>query len=335
MMRRIILLLALVLSLPLASQEYHIVVAQDGTGDFCSLQEAISAVPDYSHEQITTIFVKDGVYKERVIIPHNKFRIHIKGQSPEHTIISYGTYAKQIWPGRDFEVGTSGSATMYIHSSYVTLEDICIENCAGDSKEIAQAVALFTNGDYLFFNNCRFLGNQDTVYTYGRYNKEGGAPRLYFKDCYIEGTTDFIFGCSIAYFEDCTIHSKKNSYITAASTFEGRKYGYVFKSCKLTSEPDVTKVYLGRPWRPFARTVFIDCEMGSHILAAGWHNWNKPHAEKTAFYAEYGSKGPGAATKNERVRWSHQLTKRELAQYSFEKVMYQGEEKLWNPYDNR
>lgn len=314
---------------------YDIVVAQDGTGDYFTVQEAINAAPDYSHEKITSILIRNGIYKEMVTIPHNKFRLHIKGESAEGTVITYDKYAYDTWPDTEDKIGTSGSATMYIHSSYVTLEDLTVENSSGDGKEIGQAVALFTNGDFLYFKNCRFLGNQDTVYTYGRYNKEGGACRNYFLCCYIEGTTDFIFGPSIALFEKCTIHSKKNSYITAASTFEGRKYGYVFKNCSLTAAEGVTKVYLGRPWRPFAKTVYIDCEMGSHILPQGWHNWKKPDAEKTSFYAEYGSFGPGAYTSKERVKWSHRLSKKDLDDYTFSKIMYQGEASLWNPELNK
>lgn len=314
---------------------YDIVVAQDGTGDYFTVQEAINAVPDYSHEKITSIYIKKGIYNEMVTVPHNKFRIHIKGESADSTIISYGKYAMQRWPDSGLTIGTSGSATMYIHSSYVTMEDITVENSAGEGKEIGQAVALFVNGDFIFFKNCRFIGNQDTIYTYGRYNKEGGGDRLYFLDCYIEGTTDFIFGCCVAYFENCTIHSKKNSYITAASTFEGRKYGYIFRNCKLTAEEGVTKVYLGRPWRPFAKTVFIDCEMGNHILPEGWHNWNKKDAEKTSFYAEYGSYGAGAAPAKERVKWSHQLTPKQLSDYTFEKIMDQGDGIIWDPYNNK
>lgn len=317
-----------------ASGDYDFVVAKDGSGDFMTVQEAVNAVPDYSHKHITTIFIKNGVYEEMVTIPHNKFRVRIIGESAANTIIQYGKYARKLWPGRDFEMGTSGSATMYIHSSYVTLENITVSNNAGEGKDIAQAVALFAGGDFLYCAGCCFLGNQDTVYTYGRYNKDGGPDRCYFLNCYIEGTTDFIFGCCTAYFENCTIHSKKNSYITAASTFEGRPYGYVFRNCRLTAAEGVTKVYLGRPWRPFARTVFIGCEMGAHILPEGWHDWNKPEAHETAFYAEYGSTGPGASDST-RVPWSHILTADELSQYSFKAVMDQGDGYEWNPNDNR
>ena len=316
---------------------YDIVVSPDGHGDYMTVQEAVNAIPDYSHEQITTVFIRKGVYKEEVTIPHSKFRVHFKGEDPETTLITFDKYARKFWPGRNFDMGTSGSATIYIHASYVTFENLGFENSAGEGKEIGQAVAVFTDGDFLFFRNCRFLGNQDTLYTYGRYGKNGGIKRNYFLDCYIEGTTDFIFGTSIAYFENCTIHSKKDSYVTAASTLEGQKYGYVFKNCKLTAAPGVTKCYLGRPWGAFAKTVFIGCELGGHIVPEGWHDWEKegkPNTRKNSFYAEYGSTGPGA--RGPRADWAHKLSAKDLPDYSFEKVMYQKEDGIkWNPYDNR
>lgn len=318
-------------------RRYDIVVSPDGHGDFATVQQAIDAVPDYSHEHITTIYIRKGVYKENVHIPHSKFRMHISGEDACGTIITFDKAAKHNWPLTGYPIGTSGSATIYIHSSYVTFENLTFENTAGEGKEIGQAVAVFTDGDFLFFKNCRFIGNQDTLYTYGRYGKDGGIKRNYFLDCYIEGTTDFIFGPSIAYFENCTIHSKKNSYVTAASTLKGQKYGYVFKNCRLTAAEGITKCYLGRPWGAYAKTVFIDCELGSHILPEGWHDWEKPgkpDTKKNSYYAEWGSYGPGAA--GPRVKWARKLTARKAAEYSFEKVMYQEQDGIkWNPYDNK
>ncbi|MBQ6177423.1 MAG: pectin esterase [Bacteroidales bacterium] len=316
---------------------YDIVVDQTGHGDYMKVQDAIDAVPNYSHDKITTIFIKAGTYKEAIDIPHTKFRMKIMGQGADKTILTYDRYAEQLWPDNDFKVGTSGSASIYIHSSYVTFEDITFENTAGEGKEIGQAVAVFTDGDFLFFHRCRFIGNQDTVYTYGRFGKEGGIKRNYFLDCYIEGTTDFIFGPSIAYFENCHIHSKKNSYVTAASTLQGQKYGYVFKNCKLTAAPGIDKCYLGRPWGAYAKTVFIGCELGPHIVADGWHDWEKegkPNTKKNSYYAEYQNVGPGA--QGPRVKWAHTLTAKQAAEYTFEKVMYQAQDGIrWNPFDNR
>ena len=316
---------------------YDIVVDQTGHGDYMKVQDAINAVPNYSHDKITTILIKAGTYKEAIDIPHTKFRMKVMGQGADKTVLTYDRYAEQLWPDNDFKVGTSGSASIYIHSSYVTFEDITFENTAGEGKEIGQAVAVFTDGDFLFFHRCRFIGNQDTLYTYGRFGKEGGIKRNYFLDCYIEGTTDFIFGPSIAYFENCHIHSKKNSYVTAASTLQGQKYGYVFKNCKLTADPGIDKCYLGRPWGAYAKTVFIGCELGPHIVADGWHDWEKegkPNTKKNSYYAEYQNVGPGA--RGPRVKWAHTLSAKQAAEYTFEKVMYQPQDGIvWNPYDNR
>ena len=316
---------------------YDIVVDRTGHGDYMTVQEAIDAVPNYSHEKITTILVKAGTYKEAVVIPHNKFRMKISGQGADKTILTYDRYAEQLWPDNDFKVGTSGSASIYVHASYITFEDITFENTAGEGKEIGQAVAVFTDGDFLFFHRCRFIGNQDTLYTYGRFGKDGGIKRNYYLDCYIEGTTDFIFGPSIAFFENCHIHSKKNSYVTAASTLEGQKYGYVFKNCRLTAAPGIDKCYLGRPWGAYAKTVFIGCELGPHIVADGWHDWEKegkPDTKMNSYYAEYQNYGPGA--QGPRVKWAHTLTEEEAAEYTFDKVMYQPEDGIvWNPYQNR
>lgn len=337
-MKKIITIMASVLLACAASfaAPAEIIVAQDGSGDYTTVQAAIDACPDYEHSHITTILIKAGTYREMVTIPANKQRLHIMGEGAEKTIISYGKYAEQLWPGTDRKVGTSGSATMYVHASFVTFEDLTVENTAGASKEIAQAVALFTNGDCIFFHRCRLVANQDTIYTFGRYGLDGQIVRNYFLDCYIEGTTDFIFGPSIAFFEGCTIHSKKNSYVTAASTLPGQKYGYVFHNCRLTAAEGIDKCYLGRPWGAYAKTVFIGCELGSHILPEGWHNWEKPgkpNTEKNSYYAEYGNTGPGAAGK--RVKWSKQLSARQAAEYTFDKVMSHAGESVWDPFDNR
>ena len=168
------------------------------------------------------------------------------------------------------------------------------------------------------FLNCRFEANQDTIYTYGK------GQRQYFRNCWIEGTTDFIFGASTCWFEDCTILCKKDSYITAASTPQNEEFGYVFINCRLIHDENARKVYLGRPWRSYAKTVFIDCELGDHILPEGWHNWDKPYAEKTTFYAEYGSKGPGAEGK--RVPWSHTIKAKDLKKYTPANVLKCGSE---------
>ena len=299
----------------LAANKYDnpdtLVVSRDGTGDFRTIDEAIEVCRAFMDYQ-KVIYVKKGVYKEKLIIPSWLTNITIMGEDRDHTIITYDDHANILMPvdGLDSEaavkgkpMGTFRTYTLKIQGSYITLQDITIENNAAKQ---GQAVALHTEGDHILVQNCRLLGNQDTVYT-----GVAGA-RIAFYDCYIEGTTDFIFGPSRAWFENCEIHSKANSYITAASTPAGQEYGYVFNKCKLTADEGVDKVYLGRPWRPFAATAFMNCEMGSHIVPLGWDNWRNKKNEETARYAEYNNHGTGASTKG-RAPWSHQLTKKEAA----------------------
>ena len=165
---------------------------------------------------------------------------------------------------------------------------------------------LTTEGDRIKVINCRIIGHQDTIYT------GVAGTRLFFKGCYICGTTDFIFGPSTAWFEDCTIESLLNSYITAASTPKDQPYGYIFNHCRLIAAEGVDKVYLGRPWRDYGYTLFMNCDLGRHIRPEGWHHWEKQR-EQTARYIEYNNRGEGATTNN-RVVWSRQLTKKEADQ---------------------
>ena len=230
--------------------EYDFVVAKDGSGDFFTVQEAVDAAPDYCKQDETTIYVKDGRYREKVTIPANKQRLHLIGQSAEGTVITWSDYAKKIGP-TGYEMGTSATSTVFLYADDFLAENITIENASGEGKDIGQACAITVDGDRVAFVNCRFVANQDTIYTYGK------GKRQYYRGCWIEGTTDFIFGASTCWFEDCTILSKKDSYVTAASTPEGTEFGYVFRNCRLISDENTRKVYLGRPWRPFAKTVFI------------------------------------------------------------------------------
>ena len=291
-----------------------IVVSRDGTGNFRTLQEAIESARAFM-DYTVTIYVRNGVYKEKVIVPSWVENIDIIGEDRDKTIITYDDHANIN------KMGTFRTYTVKVEGSDLTFKNLTIEN---NAAQLGQAVALHTEGDRLKFINCRILGNQDTIYTGAKFT------RLYFKDCYIDGTTDFIFGPSTALFEDCIIHSKRNSYVTAASTPKEAKYGYVFKHCKLTAEPGVDKVYLGRPWRPYAYTLFIECELGKHIVSAGWHNWGKQSNEETARYMEYKNTGEGANA-SERVAWSKQLTKKEAEAVTVDAIFRT--QSNWNPID--
>lgn len=285
-----------------------IFVARDGTGEFRTLSEAIEvcrAFMDYTK----VIYVKKGLYKEKVVVPQWLTNIEIVGEDRDETIITYDDHANIKLPGTDRGMGTFRSYTMRVEGNGITFKNITIEN---NAAQLGQAVALHTEGDRLTFINCRLLGNQDTIYT------GTAGTRLYFKDCYIDGTTDFIFGPSTAWFENCTIHSKRNSYVTAASTPKDVKYGYVFNNCRLTAAPGVTKVYLGRPWRDYGYTLFMNCELGAHIRPEGWHPWQKERMN-TARYLEYNNRGEGASTEG-RAAWSRRLTKKEAAEVTLQNV---------------
>lgn len=318
-MRKLLLSLVLVLAGTLAvnaANKYDnpdtLFVARDGTAEFRNIDDAIEVCRTFM-EYHKVIFVKKGTYKEKLIVPSWLTNIEICGEDRDNTIITYDDHANVFIPGTDRKMGTFRTYTVRVDGNDITFRNITIEN---NAARLGQAVALHTQGDRLTFVNCRILGNQDTVYT-------GGInTRLYFKDCHIEGTTDFIFGPSTAWFENCTILSRTDSYITAASTPQNVEYGYVFNRCKIVAAEGVSKVYLGRPWRPYAHTLFMNCQLGKHILPVGWHNWSNTQNETTARYCEYNNHGEGAATK-ERAAWTRQLTRKEAAKVTLENVFRQ------------
>ena len=315
-MKRLFTLLAVLFSLIslIAANKYDnpdtIVVARDGTGEFRTIDEAIEVCRAFMEYQ-KVIYVKNGVYKEKLIMPSWLTNITICGEDRDKTIITYDDHANLRLEGTERKMGTFRTYTLKIEGTNITIKNITIEN---NAAKLGQAVCIHTEGDNLTFENCRILGNQDTIYT--------GTPgtHCYFHNCYIEGTTDFIFGPSTAWFENCELHSKANSYITAASTPQGQKYGYIFNHCRLTAEPGVDKVYLGRPWRPYAHTLFMNCKMGSHICPLGWDNWRNKENEKTTRYEEYNNSGAGAPGK-QRATWSRQLTKKEVASVTIKNVL--------------
>jgi pectinesterase len=284
------------------------VVAIDGSGNFKTVQDAVNAVPDFRKNQ-TTILIKAGIYKEKLVIPKSKSNLKLFAEDALKTKITFDDYASKKNRFGE-EMGTTGSTSVYIFADDFVAENITFENSSG---LVGQAVAVRIDADRVKFLSCRFLGCQDTLYPFGE------KSRQYYKDCYIEGTVDFIFGWSTVVFDHCTIFCRKGGYVTAASTLETTQYGFVFLNCKITGDAEENSFYLGRPWRPFAKTVFINCYLDKQIKPEGWHNWNKPDAEKTSYYGEYNSTGPGA-NKASRVTWSHQLTDDEVKEYSLEKI---------------
>ncbi|WBL22739.1 pectinesterase family protein [Zunongwangia sp. HRR-M8] len=288
-------------------------VARNDQADFSSIQDAINSVRVFGPGEVL-IEIAAGVYKEKIVIPSHITKLTLKGSDREKTIISYNDHTGKIDELTKKEHGTFSSHTLLVQGTDVHLENLTIQNTSCND---GQAVALHVEGDRFVAVNCKILGCQDTLYA----AKEGS--RQYYEQCFIQGTTDFIFGQAIAVFQDCTIKSLTDSYITAAATPRNQEFGFVFYKCKLIADKDVTKVFLGRPWRPYAKTVFINTEMGAQILEEGWHSWPGdsmfPEKEKTAYYAEYESRGAGASPEN-RVEWSHQLGKWEIEQYSLRNI---------------
>ncbi len=284
--------------------KYVFTVAKDGSGDFKYIQDAIDAMRVYPLARIT-LYIKNGVYNEKINLPETNVDVTFIGENVDSTIIIFNDYS-----GRG-KLTTFTSYTAKISGNRFVAENITFANNAG---RVGQAVALYVDADKAVFKNCKFIGNQDTIFA------SGETSRQYFKDCYIEGTTDFIFGPSTALFDDCIIHAKVNSFITAANTPKDKKFGFVFLNCTVTVDSSVTEEYLGRPWRAYAKTVFINCTLPKQIIPAGWSNWSNPENEKTAFYAEYKNKGAGADI-TQRVAWSKQLTDAEVKEYTITNIL--------------
>lgn len=312
-MRLLILTLFLTLSLQAITQNAtypsEITVAQDGSGMYTNIQEAVNATRDLGRKKVI-IHIKKGIYHEKIVIPSWKTHIRLVGEDQEQTIITGNDHTgKEIPQGGSIAgqkmINTYISYTLLVEGNDIELENLTIQNTAG---RVGQAVALHVEGMRFKAINCRILGNQDTLYV----AKEGSTQHYF--NCYIEGTTDFIFGEASCLFEQCDIKSLSNSYITAAAHRENTSIGFIFYKCKLTASPEVTKVYLGRPWRPTAKTIFIESELGPHIVPAGWDPWPGdtmfPDKYKTAYYAEYKNTGSGANT-DQRVDWSRQLSRKE------------------------
>lgn len=290
-----------------------VTVAKDGSGQFNSIQKAITSIRDLGPGE-ALIKIKAGTYNEKIVIPSSKHKITLQGDSKENTIISNDDYSGKL-DALNEKMTTFNSYTVLVMSDDVKISDITIQNSWCNN---GQAVALHVEGDRFSIKDSKILGCQDTVYTGGNHSRQ------YYQNCFIEGTTDFIFGSATVVFKNCTIKSLANSYITAASTDQTKEFGYVFFDCKLIAKENIKKVFLGRPWRPYAKTVFINTEMGNHILPEGWNPWKGdkmfPDKEKTAYYAEFASKGEGGKTEN-RVSWSHQLTKKQAKKYTIKNIL--------------
>ena len=292
-----------------------IVVAQDGSGNFKTVQEALDAVPAGNRKE-QVIVIKNGFYKEKLLLVAQKNFVTLIGEDKFKTILAYDDHPGVI-SAKVGAINTHNSYSFQINADNFSAKNITFRNDAGFTA--GQAVALDVRGDKAIFLNCRILGNQDILLV------DGEESRQYYKNCYIEGTTDFIFGSATVWFEQCHIHSKKNSHVTAASTAQSHPFGFVFYDCKLTGDSALHKVSLGRPWQPYSNVSYIYCYIDSHIIPGGWANWNNTEKFKTARYSEYKNYGPGADTSS-RVSWAKQLSDEEVNAISIQQV-FPG----WNP----
>jgi pectinesterase len=309
-MKKLLFAFSLLFVSLLASAQINYTVDKDGSGDFTTLQAAFDKIPKNNKKQVV-INLRQGVYKEKLHLDSTKDNVLLISNNKFNTIITYDDHAGKRAPSGD-TINTRTSWSFLVNANNFHAVNITFENSSGFNA--GQAVAVEVRGDKVMFENCRFLGNQDVLFT------NSDNSRQYYRECYIEGTTDFIFGSSTAWFERCHIHSKKNSHITAASTPKQNKYGYVFNECIFTADTAFTKVSLGRPWRPNASVTYLHCYLDRHILPQGWDNWKNPENEKTARYAEYKNYGPGANI-SQRVAWSKQLTDDEASDYNVLTVM--------------
>ena len=298
----------------------NLVVAADGSGQFKTVQEAILSAPAGSRTNPVIIHIKPGIYKELIYVQREKRFFRLVGDDLEKTILTHNLQANL--PGPDGQpIGTFRTPSTTIAADDFTAENITFENSAGAG---GQALAIRVDGDRAVFRHCRFLGWQDTILL--------NRGRQYFNNCYIAGHVDFIFGAATAWFEKCRIHCLGDGYIAAASTPADQLFGFVFSNCKITGDKPEARTYLGRPWRIYASTIFLNTEMSDVVRPEGWNDWKKPEAHKTARYAEFGSTGPGGNSK-QRVDWAKRLTKAEAAAITPEKVL--GGSDGWNPATSR
>ena len=310
-----------------------ITVAKDNSGDFNSIQQAVDSIPAGTSE---TIYIKKGIYKERVEVRKNN--ISFVGESTDDTVITESYYARMIMPDGS-KRGTFRSYTFFVYADNFTASNLTFENAAGFGDEFGQAIAVYAEGDNITFRNCKILGHQDTLFTGPLPMKEkqpGGftGPTIdgirrvvhqLYEDCYIAGEIDFIFGSATAYFKNCTLfalnrNQEINAFYTAPSTYEGQAFGYVFESCTFTGNCPPKSVALSRPWRIHAKTVLLNCSYSDQIIDEGFTDWNKPESHETVYYAEYNGHGEGFKPEK-RAAYVHQLNESEAALYTLENVM--------------
>ncbi len=325
-MSRCAILIVLICCAVSLADSKTLTVAADGSGDFKTVQEAITASPDGG----AVIHIKPGTYQGPFVVPKNKPNITLQGDDAATTIL---TYDRNVFEDRPPGADKFNPGLQVVGDNF-RAQNLTIQNTSGDH---GQALAMRIDSDRNIIKNCRIIGWQDTLMA--------NNGRDYFVDCYIAGRVDFIYGSATAWFENCEIHSRNGGHVTAASTPEDHPFGFVFNKCHLTGDkiawqPPATgpastqpiKPYalgdLGRPWRPFASVTYLNCVIEDHIRPQGWNNWGKTENEKTARYSEYNSSGPGA-NPEKRFAWTKQLTKDEADKITVEAVLSGAD--VWKP----
>jgi pectinesterase len=306
----------LLVGLATLTAQTNLFVAADGSAQFTSVQSAIMSVPSGSRENPVVIHIKPGTYKELIYLQREKRFFKLLGDDATNTALTFNLYAG-ITNAEGRPIGTFKTPSTTIDADDFTAENLTFENSAG---AVGQALAIRVDGDRAAFRNCRLLGWQDTILL--------NRGRQYFENCFITGTVDFIFGAATAWFENCEIRALGDGYLTAASTPVDQPFGFVFSNCKITGETSPTKTFLGRPWRIYASTVFLNCQMSAVVRPEGWNDWKKPETHTTARYAEFNSRGTGASPTN-RVNWLKTLTKSDAAKITAQTVL--GGADNWNP----
>ena len=268
-----------------------IVVAKDGSGDFTGIQEAVDALPESGGR----ILVRAGEYREKVVVHRNS--VLLSGENRETTVLAWNGCARDRYPDGT-EKGTFLSSTLMTTGQNVTVENLTIRNDAGDGRTAGQAVAVYAAGDRGVWRNCTLAAHQDTLFcgpvrlpnvtedigfragcAEKAFRVEDGPltrSRQYFENCLIRGDVDFIFGSYRCWFEECTLFmNERGGWYTAANTHRDQPYGFVFHRCRLTGACGPGEAFLGRPWRKFARTVFLECDMDAHVAPEGFSDWDR------------------------------------------------------------
>ena len=297
--------------------EVEKIVAQDGSGDYTTVQAAFDGVPDF-YTGPYKIIVKSGTYYEKLLLPSSKVNVILIGEDRDNTILTYDDYA-------GISGGTSTSYSVGIDAPDFMAMNITFQNTYKNDQSVSsqQAVALRSNGDRQVFYNCNLLGYQDTYYAWGG----SGTGRVYMKNCYIEGSVDFIFGRDVVLFDSCQIHVNRNQCsLTAANTDADSKFGFVFKDCNITYDSVgfdgnvISKIYLGRAWQNLPRTVFMNTYEPGVIDSLGWNQQPINTGVIPALYGVYQDYGPGYNEVGHGEGIGMILTEMEAADYTLENI---------------